>query len=149
MTHPSEHLLSAYYDGELSPAECNAIAAHLAECKACESILHDFASITETLTAAAFAEPTIAVQAQWLRSFRPAKQQGVERGVRQLAGLLAAAAAIVIAVSVAIPSEAQATSAPAEWEIASVTGTADVAATPQATAQWIVVDLSAGNGGAK
>jgi len=142
MNHPTEQLLSAYYDNELPPSDRAAIAAHLVQCKACELILQDFAAVTEHMGSAALPEPSIAAQARWMNSFRPAR----ERGVRQLAGLLTAAAAIVIAVSMAIPSNAQATAAPAQWEKAAVTGSPDVGTTPQATAQWIVADLSAGNG---
>jgi len=147
MNHPTEQLLSAYYDNELPADERAAIAVHLVQCKACELILQDFAAVTEQMGSAALPEPSIAAQAMWMNSFRATRQLGRDRGVRQLAGLLTAAAAIVIAVSMAMPSNAQATAAPAQWEKVAVSGSADVGTTPQATAQWIVADLSAGNGG--
>ena len=50
--HPSENELRAYQDGELSEAQQERTAAHLAECSACQAALAGLAARAEQVSAA-------------------------------------------------------------------------------------------------
>lgn len=49
--HLSDDLLSAYLDGELTPSEATAAAAHLGECASCASALRLFGTVDEHVAA--------------------------------------------------------------------------------------------------
>ncbi|HEY4238689.1 MAG TPA: zf-HC2 domain-containing protein [Kofleriaceae bacterium] len=57
---------SAYFDGELPPAEADAAAAHLATCAACQQLLQVAAGIDAALPAPVAAAPVRRSRAPWL-----------------------------------------------------------------------------------
>jgi len=59
MSHPAFDLLSAYSDGELAPAQAEAVQRHLVDCVACRSDISAFSTVDSALQAV----PTLACAA--------------------------------------------------------------------------------------
>lgn len=82
--------ISAYYDGELPPAEREPIATHLAACPACRAVLHELVELGAVLRAGSAAEVS---EEMWGRIAAAAQQTSTARRLRARIWLLRVAAA--------------------------------------------------------
>lgn len=88
-------LLSAYLDGETTPEERAAIAAHLADCASCRAILEEYRKIDEAI-ASLEATPPASLRERVMREIqkRPSHRR------RTWAAVVAAAAVLAVAIAV-------------------------------------------------
>jgi anti-sigma factor RsiW len=98
MSHPGE-LLSAYLDGELTPAERRAVHVHLAECEECRIDLGDLDAARTAVRALPLLDPPVPVVVAIGEA--PAHR-------RRRAGVVIAAAAAVLVVGVVLMRDAPA-----------------------------------------
>lgn len=138
MNCPPIQDLHRFHDAELSASERDRVAQHLLSCDACVEALASIESTRELVRAAPLPLPTPQMMQRWRRV-------GQDRSVRRLAGWMTAAASVVLGVSVYVASStpAQASTSQAEWEALALGAELEDASTYQATATWIVNDLSA------
>jgi anti-sigma factor RsiW len=113
--------ISAYHDGELPPADAQAVARHIAQCPSCRTELERLQAISKWLSAAPQpAIPPAAVD-RLRRSVRPRRDRLVLRTTK---ALTAAAAAVLLVCAGALWRGRQAGAGPiqrrADWETAAV-----------------------------
>ena len=138
-------LLSAYYDGELTPQTQQELEEHLPRCRFCARELEQIRRLSGLFGRAEIPEISEAVRERLhLRLAVPS-----ERAVFKLAELLTMAAATVLILCGGLlwrtPTlQAGSAAPPVPWEQAAVTHHTDMvaAATEPQFAQWIVEDLS-------
>lgn len=92
--HLREEDLSAYWDGELSPAERARAEQHLAACAECRRVLREYEFFAAALSEKE--EPVPAYLAAALRERLHAPQQSSRRGLRFALGTVAAALVVTI-----------------------------------------------------
>ena len=141
--------LSAYYDGEVSPAERALIEQHLADCTICTELLGTLRAVSALVRGA----DVTPLDAACLRRLHTQVDNLSKRSVERFGWALfavAACVAIVAGVHLSMYSAQNQTaivSAPDAWEGAAVqlSNTNDDAPTGNgelAMAQWMVTDLS-------
>lgn len=138
MNCPATYDLHRFHDDELSPVERERVVSHIETCDACAKALASIESTSKRVRSAPLPVPTGEMMARWRRV-------GQDRSVRRLAGWMTAAASVVLGVSVYMASStpAQANTSSSDWEAVALGGELEDASTYQATATWIVNDLSA------
>lgn len=141
---PDNQRLSAYLDGELDAAECEAIEMHLPACAACTAALRDYRQISRMVGHWEMPE----ISAAGLRKLHTKVDvMGWRRLERVAFALSSMAAALAVATVLWSSQSAQAPTTIALWEQAAI-APAEYASgnSTQETsmAQWVVDDLSAG-----
>jgi anti-sigma factor RsiW len=159
--HEVSGRLNAYLDGEVTAGERKVIEAHLAECGICEEILRQLRAVSVLVRDSAMGRlGRSEAEAAFMKQLHDRVDALARRGAERFAwGLSAAAAclAIVGALQLMRPATASTVTAaaPAAWEGTAVrlNGTATAEdATPATTSgdlamtEWMVADLSEGNG---
>jgi anti-sigma factor RsiW len=146
MTCEKAAQIHAYHDGELPPAEREAVEAHLRGCAACGELLEDLRRVSELVAGAPMAGISPIAIARLEKSFYAARDRGV---LRVASWLTAAAAAVLLAVSF-WPKSAETNvtaSASTTWQTVAVMPPADESDDlPElvVAAQWMANDLSLG-----
>lgn len=88
-------LISSRLDGALSPAEEDALQAHLAQCASCRSVQAELSQLNSDL-AALSCEPPQALHARVMREVRQkSRRKKDQRAVLRFVGAMAAAAALL------------------------------------------------------
>ncbi|MGC4034227.1 MAG: hypothetical protein QM754_21315 [Tepidisphaeraceae bacterium] len=139
MSQLPDHLLNAFADGELSPAEMARVAAILQADAGLTEEVRTIQEIGDALRAAPLPTPAAGLSERLMNNWRVER----DRSVRRLAGWMTAAAAIVLGITVANNFTRTAVAQPvlAEWETAAVSSTADDDDTRR-TAKLLAVDLA-------
>jgi anti-sigma factor RsiW len=121
--------ISAYYDGELSPAAASDVEAHLARCATCQRELEGWRTLSRRLGVLSDAPLPEAVRAR-LRQPDPYRSQRVLYRMAWGTTVSAAAAMVIGAVCLwQIGGEtARADSSPAEWAVVASAGGPDLQA---------------------
>ena len=125
-TEHVEEILQAWLDGELGEVEAEAVRGHLAECESCSKALQEAKTVLSALSAEAETSP--------LRPMWPAVKAGISPAPKTKLGLsfglatsLAAAAGLVIGLSLGSPGEAPLEGFEADSEYAgAILGTEDI-----------------------
>ncbi|MGN6506397.1 MAG: anti-sigma factor family protein [Tepidisphaeraceae bacterium] len=140
MNCPTEQLLTAYLDGELTPEQAADVQRHIAACDACATLVGTWVQLGDALRDARLEKPSLAAQSRWM----DAVSLATDRSVRRLAGWMTVAASVVLVVTMLMSSQssAQATPALADWEAAAINGPDTSNDSVHATAQMLAVDLS-------
>jgi len=140
--------VSAYHDGELSPESARAFEAHLSRCAVCARELAELRRLSAFLMDARVPSVPRALLVRLHRQAVPVPEKDIAR----MAGTLAAAAAVIFLVCCSWvwqtvgPSAGPSISVDA-WEWTAVApGPETPAGDAQQVAEWIVADLSLGNG---
>ncbi|MBP7933392.1 MAG: zf-HC2 domain-containing protein [Phycisphaerae bacterium] len=142
--HKAVHI-HAYHDGEASSDEKLAVEAHLHECSECRNLLADLQGLSRMLRACFLEEPPPGL----VNRLELASRSAQDRDVRRLAGWMTAAAAAVLAITLAgYPNrQVEAASRTGTWELAAVMPpiqpSDDAATETVEVARWMVADLSA------
>ncbi|HEY7087374.1 MAG TPA: zf-HC2 domain-containing protein [Tepidisphaeraceae bacterium] len=92
---PNESQVHAYHDGELPSEQRVVFEAHLATCAECRELLAELKGLTHIFAEVPLAQMSPRAMGRMYGSWNAAKAAG-ERGIRQLASLLTAAAAVVL-----------------------------------------------------
>jgi anti-sigma factor RsiW len=141
--------IHAYHDGELSPDVKPAVEAHLRECLECRDLLADLRGLSHLLRECPLEVPSPGL----IGRLQLASYSAQDREVRRLAGWMTAAAAVVLAVTLAgYPSKpVEAASRAGTWELVAVMPPiqpSDEAETETVeVARWMVADLSSPGSG--
>ena len=146
MICPPEHDLHRLYDGELAPEKAADVRSHAANCAGCGAALAAWAAVSDAVRSAALPEPSAAAMRRWAAGRR------ADDTLRGLAGWMTAAAAAALAMAVVTgrtPVGGAAPTIPVSWETPMfAAGDADGGSDRLVAANWMVADLSAGQGGA-
>lgn len=141
-----EHRISAFYDGELTPAERAAFEAHLPGCAECAAALADFGAISGMIAGA----PRPEVSQVFRRRLTEIPAGERDRTLaRTTAALTAVAAGLLLAGTAWLWVNSPRTAPAPAWEIAAVVGEADARAADDPDVQlaaWVVGDLSSRRG---
>lgn len=141
--------LTAYHDGELTSKRRRELERHLEECSSCAAELEQLRALSGLLGQAEVPALSEDALARFHRAVPAARERGIVRLCRNVA--LAAAALLVICGGLLwydAANQADASTAPAAWEVAAVTLDADAAEaeTGETFALWALTDLSRENG---
>lgn len=137
--------LSAYHDGELSPSERDAVAAHLASCPACTAELAAMATQSRQLSSMALPRLSQMAVHRLHHSIDRAIASAAEQGMLRIARVLGAVAAGVLVVGSAWLSFAPQRAAPAvapPWTGVAFNSESEAVANDITTpaAQWYLAD---------
>jgi anti-sigma factor RsiW len=138
--------LSAYHDGELRPAECEALGAHLAQCAECRSELEQLRALSRLVADAA----TVPLPQGLLeRAHERVDSAGEVVVVRLAERLMAAAAAVLLACGLYLWQAGRAEVAPPleTWAPALISQRLPAPQEPGAEdplVRWVVADLEQG-----
>src|SRR5262245_57988046 len=91
----NEAQVHAYHDGELPSEQRAAFEAHLNTCAECRELLAELKGLTQMCAAVPLAEMSPRAMGRMYGSWNAARAAG-ERGIRQFASLMTAAAAVVL-----------------------------------------------------
>ncbi len=139
----------AYHDGELSPSEAAALAAHLRDCVECSQTLVNLQRLSALVVDAARAP----LPPETLRRLQSGWRIKQERGLLRFAGgLTAAAAAVLIGALLVWPAyRGKGGPRPAVWQsvavMSPVTEHDESNFDLLAIAQWMADELASGNSG--
>ncbi len=147
--------LEAYLDGEVSEREREWIASHLGECERCAGVAAELSAVSRAVRGSALGR--IEVDASFLERLHDRVEGLTQRGLERFAWALSAVAAclaIVGTLQLMQPVSASPVAVvPAAWEGTAVqlsNNTEDASATANAgdpaMTDWMVADLSEGNG---
>lgn len=137
---PFESRLSAYYDGELGAEEAAAVGTHVRGCAACAAALRGMRSVSRALAGAA--EPALSAEVRARLLAIPDREQ--DRVLARLGvGLVAAAAALLVAGSVWLWGFLPRNTGAGAWEVVAVASGDEAAEEPEVQmVTWVVRDLS-------
>jgi hypothetical protein len=152
MASSCEHVckVGAYHDGELSATEMRRLEEHMQGCRVCADELAGLRALSGLFAAAR----TPVLSAEAVARLHRSVGAVPERAAMRLAGVLTAVAAAVLATcsvwiwqggGASTPQQAQTL----DWETAAVGAVADGSSGSDSEvrfAEWIVADLSRGNG---
>ena len=140
--------LGAYHDGEMSASSAAKVERHLQDCSACAAELARLRNLSRLLASAARHELPL----ETLERLHRAVGLVSYAGTRRTAGILVAAAAIILVVCSAWLATFPATAEPSEpiplWQVTAVfqqDSELAAASAEQRLAIWIVQDLSGKN----
>jgi anti-sigma factor RsiW len=152
MTCEKSAQIHAYHDGEVSPEDARAWAAHLSECGECTALLSELRGLTAMIGRAAMPE----MRPMAVGRYYAAWTQARDRALLRITSWLTAAAAAVLIGALSLWPHAQGdgrkTTAhrPAMWEAVAVAPPAETQAESNSelvqVAQWMADDLSLGGG---
>jgi anti-sigma factor RsiW len=137
----------AYHDGELASSEIAPFESHLRDCADCRALLADLRRVSQLVAAAPMAD----MPGDAMRRMQQTWWAAQDRGVRRIASLLTAAAAVVmLATSLWSPTDRGDNNTTlvtsASWQTEALTPPTDMQDEPQdetiAAAQWIANDLA-------
>ncbi len=140
MICPTDHLLHRFQDDELSPLDRQTVAEHLRACDACATKLQHMSQLSDLLRSAPLPLPAMSAILKWQRNTRLLQ----DRSIRRLASWMTAAASILLVASLYVSTSTQAQAMPTlhDWEAAVIGIDIEPGATDQATAQWMLTDLT-------
>lgn len=141
--------LAAYHDGELPPERRREVQEHVAGCPACAAELERLRAVSRLLQSARAPAMPEDMAGRLHEALVPARERGIIRICRAVS--LAAAALLVVCGAWLLtgrPDGAASAGPLAEWEVAAVTLDPELAqaSAEEATALWLVSDLSRENG---
>jgi anti-sigma factor RsiW len=146
MTCDQDSQIHAYYDGALDAAGKRQVETHLSQCAQCRELLEDLRGLSEMFATVPLPEMPAGAVGRMYGTWWNSKQ-AQERGIRRVAGLMAAAAAVVMVIvplfgSPVVPADNQGIAWEARGFIAPSVPRDDPNADLIQVAQWMANDLS-------